>query len=192
MRPAQPIRFRPTSLPCGLSTGRLRLGRLDDADDAVARHRILDHRQIARLEHVERQLRARQQDRAAQREHRNARRQIARRAVAIDRCHVGPRQSSILWRTPADVAQRGRFAGARRSTARFGHDASREHQRRQPAAALDRAGPSDPRPRTAARAACARPARSSCGRGGTIPAAGRSPFPCRRAAANAIARSIRA
>ena len=45
----------------------LRVG-LDHADDAVALQRLIDHREIARLEDVERHLPARQEERAGQRE----------------------------------------------------------------------------------------------------------------------------
>ena len=59
---------------------------LDHADQAMAvGHRVVDHREIARLEDVERHLPARQQQRAGQRKHRNHVRQIGR--PAIDHVH---------------------------------------------------------------------------------------------------------
>ena len=47
--------------------------RLDHGDSAVARHRVLDHRPIALLENVQRQLGAREQDGAGEREQGHAR-----------------------------------------------------------------------------------------------------------------------
>ena len=41
--------------------------RLDDADDPVARQRVVEHLQVAWLENVERHLSARQKQRPAQR-----------------------------------------------------------------------------------------------------------------------------
>ena len=65
---------------------RMRGVGLDHADQAMAvRHRVVDHREIARLEDVERHLPARQQQRAGQRKHRDHVRQIGR--PAIDHVH---------------------------------------------------------------------------------------------------------
>ncbi len=60
--------------------------RLDHADQPVAvAQRVIDHREIARLENIERHLAARQQQCAGQREHRNVLGQVDR--SAIDRIH---------------------------------------------------------------------------------------------------------
>src|SRR6202043_3147422 len=61
--------------------------RLDHPDQPVAvAQGIVDHRQIARLENIERHLAARQQQRAGQREHRNVLGKLAGSAVfGIDR-----------------------------------------------------------------------------------------------------------
>ena len=66
--------------------------RLDHADQAMTiGHRVVDHRQIARLENVERHLPARQQKRARQRKHRHDMGQIGR--PAIDGVHRHERSS---------------------------------------------------------------------------------------------------
>ena len=64
-------RRRPTSTGCRIPM------------TACARHHGVDHLEIARLENIERQRRARQQDGAAEREDGNPRRQIGRTAIAI-------------------------------------------------------------------------------------------------------------
>src|SRR5262249_42041475 len=55
----------------GLRVAGARLARLDHADYPCRAQRLIDHRQIPRLEDVERQPTARQQQRAGQREDRN-------------------------------------------------------------------------------------------------------------------------
>ncbi len=60
-----------------------RAARLDDADDAVAGENIVEHLQIARLENIQRQGRARQQDASLQRKDRNGVRKIARLPIAV-------------------------------------------------------------------------------------------------------------
>ena len=56
---------------------------LDHADQAVpVAQRVVDHRQIARLENIERHLPARQQQRARQRKHRDDVRQVDRPAIS--------------------------------------------------------------------------------------------------------------
>ena len=59
-------------------TGRIRL---DHAEHPSGAHGILDHRQIARFENIERQLAARQQQRTLKREHRKFGRQLLRPRV---------------------------------------------------------------------------------------------------------------
>ena len=54
-----------------------------------ARHHGVDHLEIARLEDIERQCRARQQNCAAKRKNGNPRRQIGWTPIAIRECQVG-------------------------------------------------------------------------------------------------------
>jgi len=58
------------------AAGLLVLLRLDHADQPVSAERILCHRQIARLENIERELAAGQQQNPGQREDRNAGRHV--------------------------------------------------------------------------------------------------------------------
>ncbi len=60
---AHPVDRPPPARPLGL-------GRLDHPDHSVSSHRVSHHRQIARLENVERQVAAGQQERPLQREDR--------------------------------------------------------------------------------------------------------------------------
>ncbi|MHC2804903.1 hypothetical protein ACVMII_004649 [Bradyrhizobium diazoefficiens] len=70
---------------------RVRHVRLDHADQAMAvAEGIIDHREIARLEDVERHLAARQQERARQWEYRNDLRKVGGPAIFdVDR-HLVP------------------------------------------------------------------------------------------------------
>ena len=83
MRPAQPTRRKGKLLPVGDSTVAGVRRRLHDADEAVAGERIVDEHEIARLEHVERERGARQENGAAQRKERQHLRKISRPSVAI-------------------------------------------------------------------------------------------------------------
>ena len=70
---------------CRLATRLARLRRrLDNADKAIAGKREIDQHEIAWLEHVERERGARQEDGAAQREHGQRLRKIARSSVAFN------------------------------------------------------------------------------------------------------------
>ena len=76
--------------------------RLDHADHLVGLHRVADHLQVARLEDVERQVAARQQQGAAQREDREAARAGWRRARASAEPQLNSTEDSI--RRPFSVA----------------------------------------------------------------------------------------
>ena len=64
-----------------LELAALRIGRLDHADQALGRHGVARHLEIARLENIERQAPARQQQHAGERKDRNDRRQFAHRPL---------------------------------------------------------------------------------------------------------------
>ena len=72
---------------------------LDHADQAAAAsERVVDHHQIARLENVERQLPARQQQRARQRKHRDHLRQVGGPEIACVHRHRGsPTSAAAGW-----------------------------------------------------------------------------------------------
>ena len=77
MRPTQPMRvssgFRGIAI----------IGRLDHADQAIAGQRIMNHRQIARLENVERQVGTRKHQSARQRKYRKLARQVLDGAIVF-------------------------------------------------------------------------------------------------------------
>ena len=93
--PVKVIRYRPSDVSAKLVIRPAhptadRLGRagvpavgLDQADDPIPRHGVVHHIQIARLEDVQRQLSARQQDGSAQRKDRDHLRQIERADIAL-------------------------------------------------------------------------------------------------------------
>ena len=111
MRPTQP-----TLNSFGLSTLLACVGvGLDHADEAMAvAQRVVDHRQIARLEDVERHLPARQQQRARQRKHRDRLRQVDRPAVLGVHRHLfalmlrSPPQAGVSKHEAAPILRDGR------------------------------------------------------------------------------------
>ena len=83
MRPAQPMRRKGKILPDGDSTSLGVRRRLHDADQPVAGERVVDKQEIARLEHIERERGARQENGAAQRKQRQHLRKISGTSVAL-------------------------------------------------------------------------------------------------------------
>jgi hypothetical protein len=74
----------------GFLAARMRGVGLDHADQAPARReRVVDHHQVARLENVERQLSARQQERAFERKHRNDLRKVGGPEITCVHRHRG-------------------------------------------------------------------------------------------------------
>ena len=132
--------------------------RLDHADQPVAvAQRVVHHRQIARLEDVERHLAARQQQRAGQRKHRNHLGQVAGPAIfGIDRHGRPDGFDESLWLCAYSYRKTGvHFCGIRamKTESSTAACALRWWLRR-----------SGPRPRRTAPVACARRPRSTCGR----------------------------
>ena len=113
--------------------------RLDDADQPLARQRVVEHFEIARLEHGELDRPARQQQRAVEREQRQHARHVARAAIVSIKLHDA------------------QFALARRQPVKTGSPTACGAPSRPP-------DPSGPRPRRTAAIACAPPRRSICGR----------------------------
>src|SRR4051794_16030551 len=67
-----------------------RIAWLNHADDAVILHGVVEHREIARLENIQWQLRARQDQHARQRKYGNDVRQIRHGLIWFVDTHVGP------------------------------------------------------------------------------------------------------
>ena len=83
IRPAQPTRLRGKLFPAG-DFDLARLGRrLHHADQAIAGQGVIDQSEIARLEYVERERGARQQNGAAQRKQRQHLRHVGDVAIAV-------------------------------------------------------------------------------------------------------------
>ena len=97
--------------------GAVGLARLDDADQPLAVQRVIDHRQITRLENIQRQRTARQQQRAGERKNRNDRRQFRRPLgrrdrVSSSRNSTATSLSSAGAKPPGPEYQRRQFSPA--------------------------------------------------------------------------------